>query len=74
MSKRKHNHHGNEGSNGNRPHHDHRPYWKRAHRDWRLYVVVFLMLAAMIIYLMTNDLVWGPRGESQPPVPADVGE
>ena len=74
MSKRKHNHHGNEGSNGNRPHDDHRPYWKRAHRDWRLYVVVFLMLAAMIIYLMTDDLAWGPPGEPQPPVPADVGE
>jgi hypothetical protein len=73
MSKRKHDH-GNEGSNDNRPHHDPQPYWKRAHRDWRVYVAVFLMLAAMIIYLMTNDLAWGPRSEPQPPVPADVGE
>ena len=74
MSKRKHNNHGNEGSNGNRSHHDYRPYWKRAHRDWRLYVVVFLMLAAMIIYMMTNDLAWGPDRQPEQPVPADVAE
>jgi hypothetical protein len=73
MSKQKHNH-GNEGSSNDRPHHDHQPYWRRAHRDWRLYVVVFLMLAAMIIYLMTSDLAWRPGGGPQPPVPGDVAE
>jgi hypothetical protein len=34
----------------------HRPYWKRAHRDWRMWVGVILMLASMLIYLMTGDL------------------
>jgi hypothetical protein len=38
-----------------------RPYWTRAHRDWRVWVGVVLMLACMIIYLMTNDFAWGPH-------------
>jgi hypothetical protein len=33
-----------------------RPYWKRAHHDWRFWVAFGLMLAAMFIYLMTDDL------------------
>jgi len=36
----------------------HGPYWLRAHRDWRFWAVVFLMLTAMAIYLFTNDLAW----------------
>ncbi len=37
-------------------HHEHRPYWKRAHHDWRFWVALILMLAAMFIYTMTDDL------------------
>jgi hypothetical protein len=37
-------------------HHEHRPYWKRAHHDWRFWVAFGLMLMAMVIYLMTADL------------------
>jgi hypothetical protein len=33
-----------------------RPYWKRAHHDWRFWVALVLMLMAMFIYLMTDDL------------------
>jgi hypothetical protein len=32
-----------------------RPYWTRAHRDWRIWACVILMLSAMIIYVMTGD-------------------
>ena len=39
-----------------RGHHEHRPYWKRAHHDWRFWVALVLMLAAMLIYVMTDDL------------------
>jgi hypothetical protein len=42
------------------------PYWMRAHRDWRVWVGVVLMLAAMIIYLLTGDLAWRPRVQPQP--------
>jgi hypothetical protein len=47
--------------------HDHHPYWKSAHRDWRVWVVVGSMLAAMTIYVMSNDLAWGPRSEPKVP-------
>jgi hypothetical protein len=52
----------------------HRPYWTRAHRDWRVWVGVVLMLAAMIIYLTTNDLAWGPHIPSQQPPSAAPGK
>jgi hypothetical protein len=47
----------------------HRPYWRRAHRDWRLWIIVILMLAAMAVYLMTGDLRWPIRAQPQPMVP-----
>jgi len=74
MSENGHNHHRQEREEHNKKHHDHRPYWKRAHRDWRVWVAVFLMLVGMIVYLMTNDLAWGPSSQPPPPVSGDVGE
>ena len=55
-------------------HHGHSPYWTHAHRDWRVWVGVVLMLAAMIIYLMTDDLAWGPHIQPQPPLPGAVAK
>jgi len=39
------------------------PYWQRAHRDWRFLTVVFLMLVAMVTYVMNYGWMgWGhPR-------------
>jgi hypothetical protein len=48
---------------------NHRPYWRRAHRDWRLWAIVILMLAAMGVYLMTGDLRWPLHSPAQPMVP-----
>jgi len=42
-----------------------RPYWKRMHQDWRVWVAVFLMLVAMGIYVMTENLAWSPRGRNR---------
>jgi hypothetical protein len=39
-----------------------RPYWKRAHRDWRVWVGLFFCLAAIIIYVLSEDLAWMPTG------------
>jgi hypothetical protein len=50
-----------------------RPYWTRMHRDWRVWVGVILMLAAMIIYLMTNDLAWGPHTQPRQPISSPAG-
>ena len=47
--------------------HSHRPRWKRVHHSWIFWVAVFLMLVAMITYVMTGGLFWGLRGQSKTP-------
>lgn len=32
------------------------PYWRRAHRDWRIWVALLFCLAAITIYVMSDDL------------------
>ena len=63
-------HHRFENPDGAELHHGHRgPYWKRAHRDWRIWFCVIVMLFAMLVYLMTGDLRWPYHGHPQPAVP-----
>jgi hypothetical protein len=53
-NKRSHRHHDRSESNGD---HEHRPpYWRRAHRDWKFWVALTLMFAAMVFYVMSDDL------------------
>jgi type II secretory pathway component PulM len=54
------------------PHGHSAPYWTRAHRDWRVWVGVVLMLALMIVYLLSDDLAWRPHLQTQQAVPAAV--
>jgi hypothetical protein len=58
------NPHGHSPDNA---HHSHRPYWKRAHRDWRIWCFVILMLVAMFVYLATGDLRWRVGTQLQQP-------
>ena len=53
--------------------HSHRPHWKRVHHSWIFWVAVFLMLLAMITYVMTGDLSWGLRRQSKQPPPRATG-
>jgi hypothetical protein len=53
---------------------DHSPYWKRAHRDWRIWVAVLLMIAGMIIYVMSEDLSSRPLSRPQQPQSGAVGK
>ena len=53
-------HHRFENPNGAELHHGHRPYWKRAHRDWVFWVGLFLMLSAAVIYVMSDNLALLP--------------
>ncbi|MBU2493039.1 MAG: hypothetical protein KJ571_10485 [Bacteroidetes bacterium] len=46
-----------------------KPYWKRIHHDWKFWVAIFLMLAAMFIYIRTNDLSVRPNNQTQQKVP-----
>ena len=35
-------------------------FWKHAHRDWRVWITVLLMLLAILIYVMTDNLSLRP--------------
>lgn len=51
---------------------EHRPYWKRAHRDWRFGAATILMLTAMLIYVLTEDFALRPRRQPQKPLPGTL--
>ncbi len=46
---------------------EHRPYWKRAHHDWKFWVALVLMFVAMAIYLGSIDLAYRPQPSRQLP-------
>jgi hypothetical protein len=71
----------NEENHTNQPHESHyrdtihhvyRPYWKRAHRDWRVWVVLFFLFAALFVYVMSDDLALVPRSHHSQPQPNAV--
>jgi hypothetical protein len=69
----KHSHHQHGVPESDNVHHGfHRPYWKHAHHDWRLVVAVLLMLVAVIVYVMSDDLAWRPRSQPQQPLSGAV--
>ena len=74
MNELKRTHHRDEEPNRDNVHHGPRPYWKRAHRDWRFWVAVVLMFAAMIIYVMSDDLAGWTHSQPQRPASTDVGK
>jgi hypothetical protein len=45
--------------------HEPDPYWKRAHRDWRVWIGLFFMLAAITIYVLSEDLSFFGSGHRQ---------
>ena len=48
-----HHHHG--GSQKHTPRENQKPQRRGIHKDWRLWVAVGLMLAAVLIYVLTLD-------------------
>ena len=46
------------------------PFWRRAHRDWRVWIVVLLMLALVLVYVMTDNLSFRPGKRPTQPTPA----
>ena len=56
VSERKHEHHGHGIPDGEHIPHSPGPYWRRAHRDWRVWVALFFCLLAVLIYVVTDDL------------------
>ena len=74
MSESNYGNPGNEGPERGPVHHDPPPYWKRAHHDWRFWGGLFLMLVAIIIYVMSYDLAWRPRSQLQQPLSGAIGK
>ncbi|MEO6786295.1 MAG: hypothetical protein ABI318_09205 [Chthoniobacteraceae bacterium] len=70
MSKSNHGHHPHGDGHINPFSPTHIPYWKRAHTDWRFWIGVLLMLAAISAYVSTLDLAERP-GRPPLPVPAE---
>jgi hypothetical protein len=56
------NKHNVEGNSGDRGEPDPGPYWSRMHRDWRFWVGAIFMFSALMIYVLSGDLAWVPRG------------
>jgi hypothetical protein len=55
------------------PQDDPRPYWKRAHHDFRFWIGMVLMLAAITIYVISDDLSLLPVGQPHVTLPATIG-
>jgi hypothetical protein len=55
MSESKHPHHGEGIPDGQHIPQD-RPYWQRAHHDWRFWLGMSLFVAAITMYVMSDDL------------------
>lgn len=51
---------------------DLRPYWRRAHHDWRFWLAMVLMSAAIATYVLTQDLRFVPGTQRVPAVPASA--
>ena len=56
-------HHGNEGPDEGsiRHHQPESPYWRRAHLDWRFWIALVLMFAAITIWVLSDSLSFLPR-------------
>ncbi len=65
MPEGKHNHQQQVALDGEHMHHDPGPYWKRAHHDWRFWVGMFLMVVAITVYFMSDDLSLVPSSHPQ---------
>jgi hypothetical protein len=65
MSENKHDHHRQEREEHNKKHYDDKPYWKRIHHTWSFWIFLFLMLAAIIYYMLSDNLSLRPRIQPQ---------
>ena len=72
MNDNKHSYHQNGEQDRTSVHQGHRPYWTRAHRDWRFWGIMFLMFAAISIYVMSENLSLRPRSRPRQPLSGAV--
>jgi hypothetical protein len=62
MSDEKHGgEHSHRDTGPHPPHPQGIPYWQRAHKDWKFWVGVVFIAAAIVIYVLTLDLSTVPH-------------
>ncbi len=61
MPEGKHPDHRHDDTGPKAPHEQQPPYWKRAHKDWKFWVGVLFIAAAIIIYVCSLDLSTVPH-------------
>jgi hypothetical protein len=65
-----HNHDAeNEGSKPRDHVHARHHFFKHAHRDWRVWCAVILMIALILVYVMSGDLSFRPGKRPIQPTP-----
>jgi hypothetical protein len=65
MSESNHHHHPQKGPHPKEDQQQSVPYWKRAHHDWRFWVAVFFIFAALAVYVSTFGLSLVPRQQAR---------
>lgn len=73
MNDIQHEHDMNRGPMHNTAHKEQRPYWKRLHHDWRFWGALILMIAAISIYILSDNFETLFRGRPQTPISSSVG-
>lgn len=53
--------------NVNEHNQQHRPYWKRIHHTVGFWIFLFLMMVAIVYYIMTVDFAFAPHQQAKPP-------
>ena len=74
MNETRHTHHVHEIVDGEHIPEESHPYWRRAHRDWRFWVVMLMFVAAIAFYVMSDDLALVRRSQPQPPPSSAVSK
>jgi len=74
LNESEHDHHRHECLKRAVVHSSQRPYWKRAHKDWRFCISAVLMFAAIVTYVMSDDLARRPRSDAPSPLSGGVGK
>ena len=65
MHESTHNHHPQAAVDGEHVRHQDVAYWRRAHRDWRFWLGLFLMVVAITVFFMSVDLSLVPSSQPQ---------
>ncbi len=61
MSENEHNQHLEETQDQILPKQNHKTRWKRIHHTWSFWIFLFLMVVAILYYIMSVDFAFAPR-------------